>query len=56
MEDAPTPEKIEVIGPFASEEAAMADALGVIGTQNDVTVTLYRDYRTGSVEVRTRLV
>lgn len=50
------PVKIEVVGPFPSEEDAMGEALGQIGTRPDIEVTLYRDYRKGRVEVKTRLV
>lgn len=50
------PKKVEVIGPFNSEDAAIADAMAAIGAQSDIVVTLYRDYRTGTVEVKTRLV
>ena len=50
------PSKVDVVGPFSTEDAAMADALATVGSQTDLTVTLYRDYRAGKVEVKTRLV
>lgn len=50
------PQKVEVIGPFGSEQSAMEDALASIGSRSDIEVTLYRDYRKGTVEVKTRLV
>lgn len=54
--NADEPQKVGVVGPFDSEQAAMADALASIGSRSDIEVTLYRDYRKGTVEVKTRLV
>lgn len=45
-----------VIGPFPDEAAAIEAAMAEIGTQTDIQVTLYRDYRKGMIEVKTRLV
>lgn len=50
------PSKVDVVGPFPSEADAMADALSSVGSNDALTVTLYRDYRAGKVEVKTRLV
>lgn len=54
--NADEPQKVGVVGPFDSEQAAMTDALASIGSRSDIEVTLYRDYRKGTVEVKTRLV
>lgn len=47
---------IDVMGPFPSEEAAQAAAIEQIGTNTDLEVTLFKDYKRGRPEVKVRLV
>ena len=52
-----TPAKVSASVSFPTVDADIQNALGQIPpTRNDLEITLYRDYRTGRPEVKTRLV
>ena len=51
-----SPTAVDVMGPFASEETAQAAAIEQIGTNTELEVTLFKDYKRGRPEVKVRLV
>lgn len=53
---APEPVAVEVRGPFPSEAEAQEAAIAEIGTDSNLEVTLFRDYKRGRPEVKVRLV